>query len=349
MTPVLTIDLDAIATNWRGLAADAGAGVETGAVVKADAYGLGAARVGPALAAAGVRTFFVALAEEGVALRAALGPGPAIHVFSGYMAGDRGAMAGAQLSPLLNSPDQLRRFGAELPGHPCGVQIDTGMNRLGFEAGELAVSLADLRDARPRLAISHLACADDPGDPMNALQLSAFRALTEALPGVRRSLAATGGCLLGAPYRFDLTRPGIGLYGGLPHAGARAVVALSLPVIQVRDVAAGEVVGYGGAWRAPAPSRIATVAAGYADGLPRALHNLSLWAGDMACPVVGRISMDLVTVDVTALPGVPPMLDLLGPHQGIDAVAAAAGTIGYEILTSLGSRYTRVYKGGGAG
>ena len=316
-------------------------------MVKADAYGLGAAQVGPALAAAGVRSFFVALAEEGAALRAAVGPRPAIHVFAGLMPGDADPVRRHDLVPCLNSAAQMEAFAAELPRRPCAIQFDSGMNRLGLEAAEFEAAAHLLPRLAPVLQISHLACADDTDHPFNAAQREAFVALTDRLPGVRRSLAATGGILLGPDFHFALTRPGVGLYGGLPFAEARPVVTLSLPVIQVRDVAPGEIVGYGATWTATAPARVATVAAGYADGLPRALGNggLSLYAGDTACPIVGRVSMDLITVDVTALPEVPDHLDILGARQTVDDLARAAGTIGYEILTSLGRRYERVYKG----
>jgi alanine racemase len=196
--------------------------------------------------------------------------------------------------------------------------------------------------------MSHLACADDPDHPMNAAQLDAFVALTEGT-GVPRSLSATGGLLLGPQYHFDLTRPGIGLYGGLPFEAAARAVTLSLPVVQVRDLAPGETAGYACGWTAEAPARIATVSGGYADGLIRAMSNAGvLWHGDEPCPLVGRVSMDLITVDITHLSEEPRALDILGPHQTVDDLAEAAGTIGYEILTSLGPRYGRRYTGGGA-
>jgi alanine racemase len=191
--------------------------------------------------------------------------------------------------------------------------------------------------------MSHLACADDPALPMNAQQLKRFETMTEGLPAPR-SLAATGGVLMGPAYHFDLTRPGIGLYGGLPFIDARPVVQLDVPVIQVRDVAAGETVGYANAWTATEPSRIATISAGYADGLIRAMGPKAvLHAGGTAVPVVGRVSMDLIGVDVTALPGDPDNLQMIGPHQSVDTVAGFSDTIGYEVLTSLGARYRRVY------
>jgi alanine racemase len=222
------------------------------------------------------------------------------------------------------------------------------MNRLGMERSEWSGVARRVLDARPALLMSHLACADEPGNPMNSEQLTEFRRMTDGM-SLRRSLAATGGILLGPDYHFDLTRPGIGLYGGAPFAEAKSVVALSLPVVQIRDVAEGEVVGYARTWEAERPSRIATVAAGYADGLLRGLSGQALlWADGVACPAVGRVSMDLITVDVTDLAEVPAALDILGPSQGVDALAAQGGTVGYEILTSLGNRYARLYSGGAA-
>lgn len=316
-------------------------------MVKADAYGLGAAAVGPALAAAGARSFFVALTEEGAALRAALGAGPAIHVFDGLMRGDAALCRRHDLIPCLDSAAQVNDFLNVCPDLPCALQLDSGMNRLGLEANELAAIAPLLPRLDLRLAMSHLACADLPSHPQNAAQHADFMAACARLPGVRRSLAATGGVLLGPDFHFELTRPGVGLYGGAPFAAARPVARLALPVVQVRDVAPGESVGYGAAWTAARPSRIATLGAGYADGLIRALGGgggVRLYAGEAACPLVGRVSMDLITVDVTDLAGeVPDMLEILNERQTVDDLAAAAGTIGYEILTSLGARYERVY------
>jgi alanine racemase len=344
---LLTVDLDAVVANWQALDAKSGPEVETAAVVKADGYGLGAAEVGRALAAAGVRTFFVALVEEGVALRAALGPGPEILVFSGPLPGDAAAIREAQLVPCLNSADQVETFANVATGDPCAVQVDSGMNRLGLEEHEVAALADVLAELKPRLVFSHLACADTPGHAQNDAQATAFGRHTAAVPAARHSLAATGGILLGASYHHDLVRPGIGLFGGLPFAQARPVVRLELPVIQVREVADGESVGYGADWTARRPSRIATVSAGYADGLLRALAggSVALFADGQPCPMVGRVSMDLVTVDVTAVTHVPDRMEILNANQGIDDLAAAAGTIGYEILTSLGGRYERSYLG----
>jgi len=341
----LTIDLAALAANWTALARQA-SGARPGAVVKADAYGLGAALVAPALYAAGARDFFVALASEGRALRPHLGPEARIFVLSGHMEGQ--GLDG--LIPVLNGPEQFFRDRALRPRGDFAIQLDSGMNRLGFEPPEWAAIRSEalaaptLQGTGPALVMSHLMCADEPGHPANAAQLRAFRQMTDGI-AAPRSLAATGGILLGAEYHFDLTRPGIGLYGGQPHVGARPVVQLSLDVIQTRSVAVGEAVGYGCTWTASRPSRIATVAAGYADGLLRALSgkNVPLWAGDRSVPMVGRVSMDLITVDVTDLPEVPQTLEILNARQGVDDLAALAGTIGYEILTSLGPRYERRY------
>ena len=343
-TATLTIDLNALVANWRSL--DKMSTCETAAVVKADAYGLGADRVGRALARAGARSFFVAVAEEGVALRRALGPGPVINVFSGHMPGDADMISDLDLTPILNSLDQMIRHVEALPGHGFGVQLDSGMNRLGMEPSEWAAVRDIALAQRPVLIMSHLACADEPDHPMNDQQLAAFREMTDGLD-VRRSLANTGATLLNPAYHFDLTRPGIGVYGGQPYGEARPVVALDIPVIQCRDVEPGESVGYGNAFVARRTCRIATVSAGYADGILRAMGpKTALYSEETRCPIAGRISMDLIGVDVTGLGYDPKTLSLLNPVQGVDTLAEAAGTIGYEILTSLGARYTRRYIGG---
>ena len=338
----LTIDLDAIAANWTAL--DKLTAVETAAVVKADGYGLGAGRVAKALAQAGARTFYVAVAEEGAAVRQALGPGPDIRVFSGHMRGDTDVIADMQLTPMLNDAHQVKRHLEALPRHPFGVQLDTGMNRLGMEWDDWADVAELVLSQRPVVVMSHLACADEPDHPMNTYQLDVFHQMTDGIT-TPRSLAATGGILLGEKFHFDQCRPGVGLYGGLPFADARPVARLDLPIIQIRDLTEGEVVGYANSWQASRPSRIATLSAGYADGLIRAMSDrATLWSGSQPCPLVGRVSMDLLTVDVTDLDELPLALTLLGPHQSVDDLATAAGTIGYEILTSLGARYSRRYQ-----
>ena len=287
----------------------------------------------------------MALAEEGAALREALGPGPEICVFSGHMPGDTDMINDLSLVPMINNIDQMLRHVEALPGAPFGIQLDTGMNRLGMEPAEWA-ALRDIALAQnPVLVMSHLACADDAAHPMNARQLQAFREMTDGID-VPRSLAATGGIHLGPDYHFDLTRPGVGLYGGLPFVDATPVVTLEVPVIQVRELEPGETVGYGNSFTASRPSRIATISAGYGDGILRGMGpRASLMAGETRCPVAGRISMDLIGVDVTDAPELPDRLELLGQHQSIDTLAGWADTIGYEILTSLGARLSRVYRG----
>jgi alanine racemase len=344
-TSTLTIDLNALVANWRALDAMSGPNTQTAAVVKADGYGLGAARVAKALAAAGATRFFVAVAEEGVALRQALGPDPEINIFSGHMSGDADMIGDMTLTPMVNSLQQLTRHLEALPGAPFGVQLDTGMNRLGMEASEWAAVANVVLSQNPTLIMSHLACADEPTHPMNAFQLQNFKDMTQGIEAPR-SLAATGGTLLGPEYHFDMTRPGVGLYGGAPFTQAKPVAFLSLPVIQIRDLVEGEAVGYGNAWIAKRASRIATVSAGYADGLIRAMgHDLKVFFGSQSVPVVGRVSMDLITVDVTDLTEAPRALDILNATQTIETLAKSAGTIGYEILTSMGARYTRRYAG----
>ena len=343
----LTVDLDAVVANWRALDAMSAASVETAATVKANAYGLGIAPVARALAKAGVRTFFVAAAEEGAALRETVGEGPRIFVYSGHMSGDTDIIGDLGLIPMLNSIEQMTRHVESLPARPFGIQLDSGMNRLGMEPEEWSAIRQIALQQRPQLIISHLACADEPDHAMNSQQLHAFHEMTAAT-GVPLSLAATGGTLLGPNFHFDMTRPGIGLYGGMPFEDATPVANLSIPVIQSRELEPGEPVGYGNSWVAEEPTRIATIAAGYADGILRAISNQAvLFADDEPCPLVGRVSMDLITVDISHLDHLPKVLNLIGPNQTVDDLAEAAGTIGYEILTSLGARYARRYKDSG--
>jgi alanine racemase len=339
----LTIDLAALTANWRAL--HAMTSCETAAVIKADAYGLGSERVAKALVKQGVRIFYVAMAEEGAAVRAAVGDKAQIRVLTGHMRGDTDMIADLNLTPILNSIDQINRHFEALPDHPFGLQLDTGMNRLGLEWDDwAAVAEAALR-CKPVVVMSHLACADEPDHPMNPYQLDVFHQMTDGIT-TPRSLAATGGILLGPDYHFDECRPGIGLYGGLPFEDARPVVRLDLPVVQLRDLTAGEVVGYGNSWQADRPTRLATVAAGYADGLQRALsRGAMLFHGDTPCPLVGRVSMDLITVDVTDLNEDPNALAIICDAQPVDRLAQSAGTIGYEMLTSLSQRYSRRYVG----
>lgn len=346
---VLEINLDAIAANWRALDRLSAPETQTAATVKSNAYGLGITRVARALAEAGARRFFVSDATEGVALRQILGPGPQIYLLSGHLPGEAESIRARELTPILSSLDQVTRHFEALPGQAFGLHLDLGMNRLGLPLAEWQAIAPIVLPAGPDLVMGHLSHADEPGAAQNEAQLRLFLQLTEGL-SLPRSLAATGGLLLGRAYDFDLTRPGIGLYGGLPYAAARPAVALDLPVLQTRWITEGESVGYNGTYTAPGPRRIATLGAGYGDGLPRSLSNRAeVFAGETACPIVGRISMDAITADITGVEGNPEWLSILGPAQGIDRLARAAGTIGYEVLTSLGPRYQRRYLGGPKG
>lgn len=341
----LTIDLSAISRNWSDLDRLTSSEVETAAVVKADAYGLGTSEVAACLAASGARSFFVALAHEGAEVRQAVGADAEIFVLSGHMEGDGSAFRKHSLTPLLNSASQFARHERALPGHPYGIQLDSGMNRLGMEAAEFASIAEQLSENAPRLVMSHLACADEPDNPINQMQLREFRSLTDGL-AVRRSLSATAGMLLGSEFHFDMCRPGIGLYGGFPFCDGHPVVSANLKTVQHRDLAAGEFVGYAAAWKADRPMRVATLAAGYADGILRISGgSAKVYANGIPCPIVGRISMDLLGVDVSHLNKVPNEFELLGPNQTIDDLAEDSKTIGHEVLTCLGSRYARTYVG----
>ena len=341
----LVVDLGAIIANWRLLCARHAPGAVAG-VVKADGYGLGAAEVGRALQAAGCRHFFVAQLEEGLALRQALGQGAMIGVLGGF---DPGADDGAGLIPVLNTPRDIAAHAAA--GSRAILHVDTGMQRLGLTEAEAASLHPGALDGLDLLYVmTHLACADEPGHPLTPLQARRFAAASARFPGIPRSFANSSGLFCGPDFASDLARPGAALYGLNPMPGQpnpmRPVVRLSVPVLQVRDVAAGETVGYGATWTAPRPSRIATLAVGYADGYLRSLSSRGL--GSVAghpVPLVGRVSMDLITLDVTELPRIDigDMIDLLGPGHGPDEAASLAGTIGYEILTSLGARYRRRY------
>lgn len=353
--PLLTVDLGAIAANWKALA-EIASPAEASAVVKADAYGLGLDKVAPALAAAGAKTFFVAQPPEGAALRRILGPEPAIYVFNGFTPYDLEVYASNDLRPVLNSLDQIRALQAALyafEGVPkVGLHIESGINRLGLTTVNLQeLKAAGLSGIEVTLIMSHLACADAPEEEMNPRQRAAFdersALLKDIAPNAQRALSATGGILLGPEYHFDLVRPGIGLYGAMPFADARRVATLEAPILQLRDVAIGETVGYGASWTATRPSRIGVLPLGYADGFFRTLSGtaMQVFHKGVAAPVVGRVSMDMITVDFTDVPeaAAGDMVEVFGPHQSVDEIAAHIGTIGYEVLTALGGRYARRY------
>jgi len=339
---LLTIDLGAIVRNWRKLCAIHATGAVAG-VVKANAYGLGAGPVATALRDAGCRHFFVAQPREAVALRKILGPEPMIAVLGGFAKALENGV-----TPVLNSLDELRAHKG-----PAILQVDTGMSRLGLDASEVA-SLE--RDPSPFEGVellylmTHLAAADEPTHPMNAAQADRFAEICLKLPRARRSFANSSGIFLGGRYASDLARPGCALYGINPTPGKpnpmEPAVRLDVPVLQVRGIAAGQTVGYGCTWMATRPTRIATIAAGYADGLHRAIDGRGRGVlHGRSVPMVGRVSMDLITFDVTDVPEARAgdLIEVIGPAQDADALARIGGTIGYEILTSLGNRYRRRY------
>ncbi|MEQ8268028.1 MAG: alanine racemase [Parvibaculum sp.] len=377
---LLTVDLDAVAANY-GMLRAAAAGAEVAAVVKANAYGTGMAPVARRLAAEGCGRFFVADGNEGAALRAVL-PKAAIHVLNGLFPGTAGFHADHGLLPCLASMAEVAEWRAEAArrGRALGAALhfDTGMNRLGMSEGDaaaLAAEGAPTEGIEVTLVMSHLACSDEAGNPMNARQLARFRAIrdlmTARFPKAKASLANSGGVFLGPDYHFDLVRPGVSLYGGSPFTGRdnpfRPVVTVEARVLALREADDGDTAGYGGTWQAKGRRRLAVLSAGYADGYFRALSyprpdapgdtgGMEVYGGQVriagyTAPVAGRVSMDMLIADVSEVPEGAirrgDMAELIGPHISVDEVGLRAGTLGYEILTSLGGRYMRRYISGG--
>jgi len=347
--PALSIDLLAIVANYR-LIAQRLKQTEVAAVVKADAYGLGARAVSRALAAAGSKTFFIAHVEEGAELRSAI-PAATIYVLHGYAPEHRTLFAEHKLQPVLSSSGQVRDWLKDGLRQPYALHVDTGMSRLGLALSDLATVQGA---AAPALVMSHLATSDDSEHEKNREQLARFKAVAMRFPTARLSLAASGGCFLGDDFAFDLVRPGIALYGGNPQKTEpnpmRGVVTLTAPLVQVRSIDRGDTVGYGATYSASGPRRLGIAAMGYADGLMRSLSNRGqgVIAG-VKCPIVGRVSMDLVTLDVTSVPegAAHPgtAVEFIGPNQSVDELARAACTLPYEIYTRLGFRIDRSYTG----
>ena len=361
---VLTVDLMALRANWARLN-EASGRAECAGVIKADAYGLGLAPIAKALTSEGCKTFFVATLEEGRTARE-VQPGATVYVLDGLLPGAEAHYAGFDLRPVLSSLAEVRDWAAYSRARgrrlAAALHIDTGMNRLGMPEGELEQLAAapDLLAAfEATLVMSHLACADEPSNPMNERQRERFNVLRAKLPPAPASLANSGGTFLGPAYHFDLVRPGIALYGGRAHEGKanpmQTVVRLTAKILQVRDVVPGATIGYGATYKVQRPSRIATIACGYADGFLRALSVKTGEAGPVGfigpypVPIVGRVSMDFITVDVT---DVPPELvrrggwvEVMGARVSLDDLTDRAGTIGYELLSRLGQRVHRVYEG----
>ncbi len=363
-TGLLTIDLDAIVANWRKLSSQA-VPADCAAVVKADAYGCGIAQVTRALAKAGCRTFFVATLDEARAVRDVT-PTSAIYVLDGFFSGAGDLYAKYDCRPVIGDATELAEWDAFRTTSgwegQAAIHVDTGMNRLGFRIAEAQALLPRIKNGNHgiSLVMSHLASAELLNDPANGRQVAAFREIASQFSGVPASLANSSGIFLGPQFHFDVVRPGAALYGVNPTPEAdtpmQPVVDLKVRVAQVRNVEKGEHVGYGGTWTARQPTKLAIVTAGYADGYFRAAGSIdnrrsaeAMIAGKR-CPVAGRISMDLMAIDITALPPGATrrgaLVSLLNSEITVDELAHHFGTIGYEVLTSLGKRYVRAYKGG---
>jgi alanine racemase len=364
VTGVLTVDLDAIVANWRKLEKTA-VPAECAGVIKANAYGCGIAPVARALSAAGCKSFFVATLDEARAARAALPASAAIYVLSGLFQNSGDSFAKNDCRPVIGDLNELAEWDVfcRHSGWSGGaaIQIDTGMNRLGL-------SVAEAQSLRPRietgnhgitLVMSHLVSSELINSPANARQVATFRQVASLFTGVPASLSNSSGVYLGAPFQFDMVRPGAALYGVNPTPEADnpmlPVVDLKARIVQIRNVERGDTVGYGGTWTARRSTRLAIVAAGYADGYFRAAgsndgtRGAEVVVAGQRCPIAGRVSMDLMAIDITDLPPKAArrghMVTLIGEGITVDELAHHFGTIGYEVLTSLGSRYARIYKG----
>lgn len=363
----LDIDLGAIQRNWC-LFNKTAPNTQMGACVKADAYGLGMAYVAPALAQQGCQHFFVADPQEGVTLRKLL-PDVNIYIMDGVFADALDSYTSHRLTPCLKSMTDVDAWCAKaLRELPAALHVDTGMHRLGISLNDLKAvkDKLDAADIEPVFLMSHLACADDPAHSQNTAQLAIFQKAQEIFPAMPMSFANSAGVFLGEAYQGDIARPGIGLYGGSPflkqESPFEAVVSLRGRVLQIQDVPAGDGIGYGASYITPSPSRIAVLGFGYGDGLFRHigrpnllpvnnakndLLRIGVFFGEMKAPIVGRLSMDQLTVDVSHIPESVALegawAEILGKNQTIDDFAKAAGTIGYEVLTSLGYRYHRHY------
>jgi len=363
VTGVLTVDLDAVVANWRKLEKTA-VPAECSAVIKANAYGCGLEPVARALAKAGCKTFFVATLDEARAARAAA-PSAVLYVLNGFIQNTGEAYAKIDAKPVIGDLNELAEWDVfcRRTGWSGGaaIHIDTGMHRLGLTLAEAQglIPRINAGDHGFSLVMSHLACAESLHHPMNARQLATFREIASLFTGVPASLSNSSGIFLGSPFQFDMVRPGAALYGVNPTPEAdnpmQGVVDLKARVVQIREVERGESIGYGAIWTARRPTRLAIISAGYADGYFRAggsndgTRGADVVVAGKRCPVAGRISMDLMAVDVTDLERNAvrrgQMVTLIGDGITVDELAHHFGTIGYEVLTSLGARYTRVYKG----
>lgn len=333
----LFINLAALGANWRRIARMSDY-ARCGAAVKADGYGLGAGPVAKRLADEGCRTFFVATLDEGLRVRETL-PEAEIFLLHGTRAANIPSLRSARLTPVINTPEQAQAW--RPVDLPCAVMLDTGINRLGFGPEQFDATAG----LQVSLVMSHLACADEPDHPLNAQQLTMFKQMIARWPQARSSLCNSAGCFLGADYHHDLIRPGIALYGG--YDGMETVVDAQALVMQRRIIPAGQTVGYSATWRAERDTPVATIALGYADGYMRSFSNtgVGFWNG-IALPVIGRVSMDMVTLDCTAAPSLFPgeWVSVIGGKRTLKQASQQSGLSEYEIITSLGARYARQYR-----
>lgn len=351
LRPRARIHLSNIVSNWRRIN-DMSGYDGAGAVVKANAYGHGASKVSSALAKAGCRHFFVAYGFEGGEVRRAVGLDSHIYVFNGLQAVSQEEIRTSSLIPVLNNLNDIGEWKAGDQASPFALHFDTGMNRLGIPLADVGAVIEILSGATPSLIMTHFACADEPASEMNREQIEAFRTVVATFPGAPVSVSNSAGLWLEPDMRPGLTRPGIALYGGgnspLRPGNLLPGMTLEAPILQVQQVPAGKSVGYGASYRASAARTIATVGIGYGDGLLRSASNSGFAClGGVRCPLVGRVSMDLVTVDVTAVeplakPGA--WVELLGAQTDLEEQARAAGTLGYELVTGLGTRVERIYE-----
>ena len=350
-SPVAEINLQHIANNWKQLCRLSGS-ADTGAVVKANAYGLGAQHVARHLYEEGCRTFFTAHIDEAIEIRKTVGTLALIFLFHGVQPDNIEAVIDNDIVPVLNSVEQVALWIKHQAPVPAAIHVDTGMNRLGLQLKDLKHVQNSFPANRIGWVMSHLACADTPDHHMNRRQLEVFKKVAAIWPNAEKSLSNTAGICLGADYAFDLTRPGIGLYGGYAKPGVFEpdnCVTITAPILDIFEPEATQdaTIGYGATYPVKPNQRLATIALGYADGALRALSNVGqVFLKDIACPIVGRVSMDLITVDITNASSRTSILDrveFLGQHAHIDRQALAARTASYELLTSMGERIKRMY------
>lgn len=344
MTATIKINLSNIKKNWIYLNKFTKKNTETSAVIKANAYGLGAHEIATALWEAGSRSFFVATTEEAIQLHKILPNNRKIYVLNGYDINHKKAFNELNLIPVLNSPDQLISYIEDNKNKGLCIQIDIGMKRLGFQLDQIYKHKDAIKNLNLDLILGHLTTAINPENRVNKIQLEKFRELINHFPSSKKSLAASHGIFINNNYHYDLTRPGIALFGGIRNSNILDVINIELPVIQTHSLKPGEGIGYGLTYICKEKKRVATLAGGYADGLTINFSNVGfLYYDKIPCPILGKVSMDLVTVDISHLNQVPDKLTFVGPNQSINDLSEIAKTISHEILINLGNRFSRHY------